>query len=216
MKVIKNIENYAIEILKHMEQGNPIVVPTDTNYNLACIPDSVKAIDKVYSYKEREKDKPLSLFFLQREDWKRYGKVQNNRIMNILVKQYWPGPLNIVMSKLSNNFDYMLNDNNSIALGCIRNKTWRKFLKCIGKPAVALTSANISGTISDEIVTKEIALKQMGNRVSYMIESEDSMDATRSSSIIMIEKHGIQILRDGDISKEELSEVLTREGFYVH
>lgn len=216
MKIIQNIDAYGEEIRMYMEHGNPIVVPTDTNYNLACLPESIEAIDKIYTFKERKRDKPLSLFFLHKEDWKKYGYVENKEFMNILIEKYWPGPLNIVVSKKSKKFDYMLNGSESIALGCIRNKAWRKLLECLGKSAIALTSANISGTVLDEIVTKEVVLEQMGEKIAYMIESEEPIEATKSSTIVSIEQYGVQILRDGDISQEELKEVLIREGFYVH
>ena len=52
------------ELINHMKEGNPIIIPSDTNYTLACFPDSIEAIDKIFLYKKRKKDKPLSLFFL--------------------------------------------------------------------------------------------------------------------------------------------------------
>lgn len=61
MKILElNQEN--LEILKSkLNAGYPIIVPTDTNYNLCCLPDNRMAINRIFEYKIRPKNK-LSLF----------------------------------------------------------------------------------------------------------------------------------------------------------
>lgn len=83
-----------------------------------------------------------------------------------------PGPLNIIVDKKDNQYDSMLNNSDTIALGSISNLTWRTFMQYTNGESVAITSANISGTVDDMLVTKEIAISQMGNYVEYFIESE--------------------------------------------
>ena len=34
---------------KVLFNGEPIILPTDTNYNLCCLPDSTDAIDKIFA-----------------------------------------------------------------------------------------------------------------------------------------------------------------------
>lgn len=172
MKIVTNIKDEIEEILEHMREGNPIILPTDTNYNLACFPKSKKAINKIFEYKQRPKDKPLSLFFLKPHDWKKYGISKNHIITNKLVETFLLGPLNIIVDKKDNQYDYMLNNSDTIALGSISNLTWRTFMQYTNGEPVAITSANISGTVDDMLVTKEIAISQMGNYVEYFIESE--------------------------------------------
>lgn len=45
-----------------------MIVPTDTNYNLCSLPNNDLCIDKIFEYKKRSKDKPLSLFIDKPED----------------------------------------------------------------------------------------------------------------------------------------------------
>lgn len=215
MKLVTNLDNDMNEILKHMEEGNPVIIPTDTNYNLACFPESKEAIDKIFKYKQRPKDKPLSLFFLNPDNWLQYGVCKNTKLMQTLVEAFWPGPLNIIIDKKNEKFDYMLNHVSSIALGCIFNPTWRKFMTYLDGKPIAITSANISGTVDDTLVTKEIAISQLNDCVEYFIESESEMKTSKSSTIVSLKENGIKILREGDIDRSLLSQVLSKEGYAV-
>ena len=216
MQVITGNNTNLKNLVLHMKKGNPIIIPTDTNYNLACFPDSIEAIDKIFLYKKRKKDKPLSLFFLDPSDWEKYGYAENKDLMNLIVKKFWPGPLNIVLKKKISNYDYMLNNSDTISLGCVNNPSWRNFMKNLDGSAIGITSSNISGMADDTLVTKEIALDHMKNKIQYFIESKDPIKTTKSSTIIAIENDGIKILRDGDISTEVLTEFLHKEGYSVN
>jgi len=216
VEIVKNFDDVKDRVLDFLHAGNPIIIPTDTNYNLACLPTNNAAIDKIFAYKKRKKDKPLSLFFLTPEDWARYGVSSNNTVMDILVKNFWPGPLNIVLNRINNEFDYMLNGYNSISLGCIANKTWRNILKSMSGGPIAITSANISGMVDEGLVTKEIAIEHMGNKVKYMVQSENDIASSKSSTIVRVKEDGVLILREGDIGTKELESVLCSKGFNVY
>jgi L-threonylcarbamoyladenylate synthase len=215
MEIITDINSNINRIIKHMNTGNPIIIPTDTNYNFACFPSSIEAIDKISKYKERPKNKPLSLFFLNPNDWGKYGICKEAHIMNRLIEAFWPGPLNIIINKKNTYFNYMINNIDSIALGCISNPTWRKFMSFLNDKPIAITSANISGTANDMLVTKEIAITQFENRVKYFIESEIENTTSKSSTIILITSNSVKILREGDLTKRMLTTVLATEGFNV-
>jgi len=216
MQVVTDNNTNWGELINHMEEGNPIIIPTDTNYNLACFPDSIEAIDKIFLYKKRKKDKPLSLFFLDPSDWEKYGDAHNKNLMRLIVEKFWPGPLNIVLNKKSFAYDYMLNNSDTISLGCISNPSWRKFMSNLQGKAIGITSSNISGMVDDTLVTKEIAFNHMGNKVKYFLESKQSIKTTKSSTIIAIENDGIRILREGDISTKILRNYLQKEGYSVN
>ena len=158
------------ELINHMKKGNPIIIPTDTNYALACFPDSIEAIDKIFLYKKRKKNKPLSLFFLDPNDWEKYGDTENKNLLKLIVGKFWPGPLNIIIKKKVFDYDYMLNNGETIALGCISNPSWRNFMNNLNGKAIGMTSSNISGTVDDILVTEEIAFNHMRNKVKYFVE----------------------------------------------
>lgn len=83
-----------------------------------------------------------------------------------------------------------------------------------GNP-IAITSANISGTVDDMLVTKEIAVSQLGGCVKYFIESEQPIKTSKSSTIVLLKENGIKICREGDIDRSTLENMLCKEGYEV-
>lgn len=164
----------------------------------------------IFLLKQRNKNKPLSLFFLKPNNWRYYDKPENERLMELLVQSFWPGPLNIVVPKKDHQYDYMINGGETIALGCIRNKTWRDFMQYLNGEPIALTSANVSG-YEIEMVTKEIAMEQMGDKVSDFLLSEEKVKTSKSSTIVSIETKGVRMLRKGDITDEMIKEVIKED-----
>lgn len=80
---------------------------------------------------------------------------------------------------------------------------------------VAITSANISGTVDDMLVTEEIAIEQMGTSVEYFIKSQKPITTSKSSTIVIVTKKGVKILREGDIDRETLNRALIKRGYCV-
>lgn len=105
----------------------------------------------------------------------------------------------------------MLNNSDSIAIGCVQNKTMRRFISYINSP-IAITSANISGTADDILITENEAIKHMGENVRYMLRSQNKTNYKTnyktSSTIIKVTDNKIELLREGDIKFEEIKERL--------
>lgn len=215
MNIVTNINTCIDEILEHMRKGNPIIIPTDTNYNLACLANSAEAIDKIFKYKKRPKNKALSLFFLDPSDWNKYGICDNERIIERLAETFWPGPLNIIINKRNSDYDYMLNNKSTIALGSVSNPTWREFMSHLNGEPIAITSANISGTVDNTLVTKEIAISQMKNCVDFFIESSNAISTSKSSTIVSVIDNTVKLIREGDIDKKALDNALHVEEITV-
>lgn len=214
MKILTENEN-SFEILKaELESGYPIIVPTDTNYNLCCLPDNYEAIDRVFEFKIRPKNKPLSIFFDKPLDWRKYGKTPHTNLMNLLTLKFWPGALNIIVDNNSE-FNYAINDSDTIALGCVSNPTFRNFVNYLGRP-VAITSANISGTADDLLITEEVALEHMGGKVNYLLKSSKKGESSKSSTIIKVNADGtVSLIREGDLPFVQIQSAIQEEGLLV-
>lgn len=106
-------------------------------------------------------------------------------------------------------------DSSTISLGCVQNEVFREFVEYLGG-VVAITSANISGTADDLLITEEFADEHMGDKVDYLLKSNVESLATKSSTIIKVNDIGtVTILREGDISKKEIQNVLQKEGYVI-
>jgi len=150
--MIDNFE-YIIDLLN---KGKIILYPTDTIWGLGCDALNNDAIDKIYSLKNREKDKPFILLVSGIDMLKEYVKSIHPRIETLLL--YHKRPLTIIYpkgEKLSNVFT----KNKKIAIRIVQEPVIAAIIKEFGHPIIS-TSANIAGTktprifseIDDEII----------------------------------------------------------------
>lgn len=197
-------------LVNDFKEGVPIAIPTDTNYNLLCNPQNLEAINQVFKFKKRSFDKPLSLFFYNPQDIYKYSKNYDELLLKSIVKQYLPGPLNIILTKNTNKFDLILNGSDTIAFGSIKNKNWRLVVKAINSP-VALTSANISGTADNCLVDEKMLVEQMSGNLRHYVHGNNNL-SSKSSTIIKIVDNKIELVREGDISFSDICSQLDEKG----
>jgi L-threonylcarbamoyladenylate synthase len=67
-----------------------------------------------------------------------------------------------------------------------------------------MTSANRTGEADDQLVDLDLAVKQVGDRVDYILDGE-AQDTTQSSTILDCSREEPAILRHGDITADDLT-----------
>lgn len=197
-------ENFALAA-KCVEEGGVIVAPSDTNLALTLNPWREDAIERAFAIKNRPANSPLTLFFLEPNDWKKYAVAEDEAMVQALVDAFWPGPLNIILKKKDIVPDRMLCGGDTIALGCLSNPVWRGFMQELTIP-VTMTSANLSGQADGILVDLNVAATQVGGNVDYILRGE-AQGTTKSSTIIDLTGTP-RITRLGDISPEQINEVI--------
>ncbi len=194
--------NNIDKVVEHIKQGGVALVETDTNYALACLPWDEKICKKIYSIKKRPQEKPLTLFISSIDtvlEYVNFESIQDEIKFKEISLKYWPGPLNIILPKsdIAPNHKYFDQYNLSIVFN--QKKSLNQLIDRLESP-LALTSANISGTTIDGLITKDQALENFGDQV-ILLESEedDSKFTTMSSTIVKIENGSIKVIRQGDL-----------------
>lgn len=203
-KVLKPTEVNLELAAKCVKDGGVIVLPSDCNLGLTVNPWKEDAIDRAFAIKKRPATSPLTLFFPDPEDWGKYGETDKPKIVNALVKEFWPGPLNIILKKKSNVPNKMLCYGETVSLCCAANPVWREFMKHMDIP-VAMTSANLSGQANGILVNLDLAIEQVGDQVDYLVEG-GSQGTTKSSTIIDLSSTP-KVVRHGDITIEQLNKI---------
>lgn len=193
----------AVDCIKN---GGVIVCPSDCNLGLAVDPWNDDAVTKTFVIKKRPPTKPLTLFISDPNEWKRYTiyNSETERIIESLTKAFWPGPLNIILKKNDSIPEKMVCGKDSVSISCMANPVLNKLIKGFNMP-IAMTSANISGQANDVLVDMEMASKQVGDKVNYILRGE-SQGTTKSSTIIDLSAKPI-IVRQGDITREQLNSI---------
>jgi len=204
-KVLEPVkENFQL-VAKCIKEGGVIISPSDTNIALTLNPWNEVAIERAFAIKNRPATSPLTLFILNPNDWKKYGDVEDEAMVQALVNAFWPGPLNIIVKKKDTVSDRMLCGGDTVSISCLSNPVWRGMMQELDMP-VSMTSANLSGQADGVLVDMDLALEQVGDKVDYILKGE-AQGTTKSSTIISLLGKPC-ITRLGDISAEDIKKVI--------
>ena len=179
-----------------IQQGGIAVFPTDTVYGIGCNPFDKKAVEKVYSIKSRDKSKPFPILTHSLETAEKIAKFDERS--RELAKQFWPGPLTILVELTDQDLQKSLDLTDKIALRVPKhNCTLELLKKC---QFLVGTSANKSGHSS--FVDPD---KCQNNIEGHDVFVDGGwIDSDSESTIIEIVNNKIKIIRKGAISEEEL------------
>src|SRR6202161_3964495 len=93
-------ENPEISLVKYaadqIRAGEVLGMPTDTFYGLAADPFNLRAVDRVYDIKTRNRHKPLSLLIDSIDQAEELSKSLTDEFYR-LAEKYWPGPLTMIV-----------------------------------------------------------------------------------------------------------------------
>ncbi len=188
----------AISVLK---QGGIVAFPTDTVYSLGASISIERAVEQVYRVKQRPRQRALPLLLA---DISQIGEVAKvvPRIARLLAEKFLPGALTLVLPKLESVPDIVTSGGNTVAIRIPAHPIPVALVRGVGNPIVG-TSANLSGQPS--ALTHEEARTQLGDKVDLIIDG-GRCPGGQESTIVDLTGETPVILREGAISREELSD----------
>lgn len=131
------------QLIKALNDGKPVVYPTETLYALGCDATSETACQAVIDIKARPDSKPLPLIIGGVD---MLCLVTNDRpaALQDLASSFWPGPLSILVKALPELPSVLSDDTGYTSVRWSGHPFASELSKRLRKPLVA-TSANISG-----------------------------------------------------------------------
>ena len=203
MKIINPNTEGIKEAVKKILEGGIIFIPTDTVYGIAANPYNDKAIKKIFSIKKKSLNNSLVLLCSNYKMAKKYAIF--NKIADNLKKNFWPGPLTLILKKKSNLkiSKKWISKNNSIGLRIPDHSIPKKIINKCNFP-IFCTSANISGKKSCRNVNDIV--KNFKNKKITIINGGKTKFGI-DSTIIDVTKDKINILRKGYINKKKIKKL---------
>jgi L-threonylcarbamoyladenylate synthase len=193
----------AVEALR---LGKPVAIPTETVYGLAADATHGEAIAKIFATKGRPSFNPLICHVDGLVMAEEHGQL--NALALQLAKEFWPGPLTMVvpLQKLSPIHELVTAGLGTVGLRCPKGLA-RQIISAFGKP-LAAPSANRSGKISptsaDHVREEYRELVSSGELV---IVDGGKCDVGLESTIVKIENDRLILLRPGAITALEISDL---------
>ena len=195
----------AVNFLKNW---GVVVFPTDTVYGIWVLPNEI-AVEKLYQIKKRDHSKKIIALI---DDHSRLAEIIDEKSgflekITPVLEKFWPWELTVIFrAKLdfTKKFDQWLS---TIWVRIPRNQTALDIIRWAGG-IVLTTSANISWEPS--IISLEKLNPQIREEIDMEISDTSTLTGT-PSTIIFCEDWEIRLLREGNISLEEIKKVFNRE-----
>jgi L-threonylcarbamoyladenylate synthase len=185
----------AVEVLK---KGGIIAYPTETFYGLGCDATRAESIKKLFEIKGRSSKVAIPVLISDVEKLPLYTR-EVPRVAQTLIEKFWPGPLTLVFLAQELFPKELLAETGKIALRVSSHPIARELCQRLIFP-LTTTSANPSGKAPAK-TSKEV--KNYFDNIDGIIEGED-LSSSKGSTIVDVTCDPPKILRQGDLSLEEI------------
>ena len=202
-------EENILKCAEYIKNGGIVGMPTETVYGLAANAFNVEACYKIFEYKGRPLTDPLIVHVSSIEMAKKIIVINQEieELFNLLIKNFWPGPLTIVLKANLNLLSTkILAGNNTVGIRFPVNKIANKLIEYSGVP-IAAPSANKFSHISPVNPFhvfedfKEFPVKILNGGTSKFCMESTVMK-------ICYEEQKLLIFRLGAVSPDDLKKVL--------
>lgn len=199
-------------------RGEVVGMPTETVYGLAGNVFDERALERIFSVKERPTFDPLivhvspsllggkpleGLERLDLVDTTEFSPLARRRV-EALAQAFWPGPLTIVLPKTSRVPDLATSGLGTVGVRVPRHPVAQKLIEATGMP-LAAPSANRFGRISPTRAAH--VLSELGDRIDLIIDGGDCEIGVESSVVSVGVDGLVRLLRPGGVAVAALESV---------
>ena len=138
-------ERQIQRVVDIIRKGGIVAYPTDTFYGIGCDIMNKKAIEKIYTIKQRNKNKPFSFICPDLKDISLYAKVSNFAYRNM--KRLLPGPYTFVLSGSKMVPKMMLTKRKTAGIRVPDNKIALAITSKLGHPVISTSATCPDGRI---------------------------------------------------------------------
>ena len=185
---------HALDVLNN---GGLVAFPTDTVYGVGALAFDGKAIESIYTAKNRPIEKAIPVLIADADDMDKVG-MDIPDIARRIAARFFPGPLTCIIPKQPT-LPSAVSATATVGVRAPDHEVARSLLRAAGPMAV--TSANISGQPSPS--TAEEVFAQLNGRIPLIIDGGKTPGGV-PSTVVDCASDEIKILREGPISLEEI------------
>ena len=173
-----------------LKKGGIAIIPTDTLYGIVASAFAKPAVERIYTIKGRDENKPFIVLIASVLDLKKFDIVLSSAQKKILTR-LWPNATSVILPCPHKKFEYLHRGTRSLAFRLPKNKKIQELLKKTG-PLVA-PSANPQGMSSAETIDQ--ARTYFGNAIDMYISGGHKKGSP--STIVRFGGDKLVILRQG-------------------
>ncbi|WP_300359580.1 L-threonylcarbamoyladenylate synthase [Fusobacterium sp.] len=193
--------NYE-KIGTELKNGKLIIYPTDTVYGVGGVITNEETIKNIYKAKDRSFSSPLIALVSSADKIEDIAFIneKNRKKIEILIKEFWPGGLTIILESKSIVPPIMISNGKTVGVRMPDHEIALKIIESAGG-ILPTTSANISGEKTPR--SFEELDEEFKNRIDIIVDGGVCPIGT-ASTIIDMSNENIKILREGAISQKQI------------
>jgi len=189
---------------KVLSAGGVVAFPAERLYGLGADAASERAVRKVFDLKGRDRTTPLPVIV---DGVDRAGQwVYFPGPAPELAGAYWPGPLTLVLPSKGGLAKAVYGGGGELGIRVPAAELAREMARRLGRPVTA-TSANLSGLAAWTSV--DHADPELLERCDLVLDA-GALPGPPASTVARVSDKGVEILREGAISRTEIDKVLGR------
>ena len=186
------VDNDITQCVKVLDNGGLILYPTDTIWGIGCDATNEKAVEKIYSLKQRPDKKAMVILVASEKDIHTYVQNPDERIFAYLSNAITL--TTVIYENAKGVAASLISEDGTIAIRIVEDPFCKTLIERFKKPIVS-TSANISGEPYPKNFTEII--REIKNGVDYIVQHrQDDEKPSRPSAIVKLSAEGnIEIIR---------------------
>ena len=197
-KIYDTNPNYqdVLKVVKCLENGGIIVIPTDTLYAFACSMNYKKAVERMAQIKGTTLEKAkFSLLCKDISQLSEYTKPLSKEKYQ-LIRECLPGPYTFIMDAGSNIPRIYQNANKTIGLRVPKNPISHAVLDMLSEPLIATSVRILNEEMETEYLTNPELIHEMFNhKVDMVVDGGIGEDIP--STVIDCSNNNLEIVRYG-------------------
>ena len=205
--MIRKATASAIRDAAHiLQSGDLVAFPTETVYGLGADATQASAVQRIYDVKGRPAENPLIVHVASIEEALQLVDLSDQTVRGRFEKlrDFWPGPLTVVLPRGSNIPEIVTAGLATLAVRIPGDAIALELLRATKRP-IAAPSANRSGFVSP--TTAEHVQESLGDEVRLILDG-GPCDVGIESTIVSLVGQSPKLLRPGVITAEQLSQRL--------
>jgi L-threonylcarbamoyladenylate synthase len=189
-----------------LKRGDVIAFPTETLYGLGADALNAAAVEKIFQLKGRDSANPIPVLIADRRMLSRLV-LDVPPLAEKLINHFWPGPLTIVLPARRDIPPLLVSAAGGVGVRISSQPIANALVQGLGLPLTA-TSANPSGRPAARTVKE--AKEYFSGQIDIFLDG-GTLTSKTGSTVVEIAGDRIRIIREGDIARSKLEEVLGGE-----
>ncbi len=187
---------------RFLKDGKPVVIKTETLYGILGNALNKNTVEYIYKIKGRKTNKPFIILISSINDLKKFGIAPNEIERRLLSLR----GLTVVLDINNPEFRYLHRGTNSLAFRIPAKENLQELLRRLDFPLVA-PSCNPEGKEPAKNINE--AIKYFGEKIPIYIDEGKNLN-TKPSTIVKIKDNQVNILREGNYTKQDLFYLLKK------